>query len=1755
MENENQNIINQPEQGPNPQPEQPTPQTEQVAVSPPAEQTVAQPAAAEKSKKRTKRVIFATVFVAVVAILSYFLYTNPELFKAEITEVGIPGAPSDVLYIPNYSAGAGEEGTIAVKAKNDVGTFDSITFTLTYSPVNALIFDSSPIVFDSETEFQSAAFQMTTESEPGSLVITIILDDPVTITDFTIHPILFKLETQINPDLPTGQVITIGAEDVALLNGPDLLDVDNIATGTIIVESLNQLKVLNAEATDSTHVLVNFSDYLSDIGEADDYVFDPALTVNNVESGNLHGYDQKSVVLTTVSQAPATQYVLTVDDDDPLTDPEVAGNVQGGLKSGFSTALFYGYGEAAAALSDFGMESAAVPSGSYNQVTVTFTDPVKESSVSVSDFELTNVNTDATVIINDVDVSGNQVTFAVDGYLLKKNTYLLTATGEVQRESDSAGLGINKVAFTGNKNGPRILNATVSAGQVQVNFDETVQKIGTSVGHLYETGAATGTLLDDASGYTPTVSGQTLTLTHTDFNAPNTNFTFSVSNTADIKNNLGVPVDETYKTITFWGNGHDSTVNNVGTVDITRRNVVQLNPGTGLGALDFIGVASDDVSLYWYEAADTKQSQSISSVSVVGDVLKITSSDAFSPRKHYILQIVDDEDNVIVVKEFAINQNLTVVGAEATSNSQVMVEFSANVDEATIGPEDFALDPDFNGSLNADVDSIDIQADFKHVLLELNTPPALTPATVYTVNAANNPDVNGLIYAYTGGNALGKSVTAFASYGTAAAQSDITLSSVNVGSSTQLTLNFSGAVNPATVTPVNIDIIKNPGPSQQLLTITNVTQISGSSYQLTTSKQTADANYFVVMDGVADTDGLVLGNAKVLNFFGFSLPEPTVTIINPSTITNNVEQNITFTGQNLNVVQTVQVGTQNVVISNQTSTSLTIVIPAGKPTGTYDITLIDNEAETKTFYDALLVITPETPMQVVSGQSKAIPYNVPNNGETETTLWVLVTDPIGLSDISSVLVNLSQIGGPSTQEMEEDTGTQPQYSQWYTYTVTVPPTVATSTTPYLLPVEVHKGSEIVTGTVSIMVTGDVYQSVPPVINQVYVSPISVPPDGDTPVMVSAQVSDIDGANTISSVVADLGSLGIGFVPLAPLDTSDASELTTRYYQSEEFTVPTTTQVGTYNINVTASDSTGESAVATLTLMVSTQLTGPSISPTQSYVAPRKSIPNDGATAFSLHVYITDPDGVGDITNVTAGFGALGLPPATLIKGSGTSDTAKSAYFAVENLTVPKTAPLGVHDIEITAEDSTGGLANLILQIDVTYKDLLGDPPMILEDKGYTTPKVAINDGETPVTLYVFVRDDDDDLESVVANLSNIGQVGPEVAPGFTQTNGGAAGGAGGGTCPTGSNVLVCMNPSVKEGIDGQWFILPGVTISTSTMPSTEPYMVDIMATDITGKTTHGSLPVYVNDGESFTNDKLPPEILVAVPTSATTIEVMFSEEIAASSVSSNGSEFAITDKDDINKKLNVVGATINATGTIVTLSTENQVMRKEYALSASSKIHDTVGVPLVPGAANRVFFTGFEAKGKVPIVEYVTALDSDLVEIEFRDPIKPSSLSMMPVTGAQAAIGGGDFNVTIFESDTSKELPVLGVQFGEFPNVLLVRTAPQKNNQPYRMQIKDIESYDGKKSDAGMSKTFKGYNMKAVQIQAAANLADLDGNGRVDFSDFTIFSSVYGMVYYDMMNAVDGQAGGTGGQPIPPEPDALVPITTEPTGGEVIPME
>ena len=363
----------------------------------------------ERRRKRNRNILIGMVVAIFLGIAGYFAYKNPQLFGANITEVGV--APTEgYFYIPSYEGGAGENGTIAVKVSHStVIDFDSITFSLTYNPVDALTFGADPIVFDSDTVFQSAVFKMATVPQAGKLAVTIILPSAVTANA---GETLFKLNTQIASDAAAGQVITLGVQDFAVLKGVATQSLGNMVAGNITVKSLDQLKVLNAEATDSTHVVVRFSDFLQNFGNNNYYKvyinnngsFGAALEVTNAELGS----DEKSVSLTTATQIAGTSYVVVATGD------VIAGNTQGKLNTDFDAALFYGYGQSSSSLSDFNMVSAAATD--YKTVVVTFTDNVKASSVTAADFylaDMTNIATPQMITVSGAIVSGKTVTLTV----------------------------------------------------------------------------------------------------------------------------------------------------------------------------------------------------------------------------------------------------------------------------------------------------------------------------------------------------------------------------------------------------------------------------------------------------------------------------------------------------------------------------------------------------------------------------------------------------------------------------------------------------------------------------------------------------------------------------------------------------------------------------------------------------------------------------------------------------------------------------------------------------------------------------------------------------------------------------------------------------------------------------------------------------------------------------------------------------------------------------------------------------------------------------------------------------------------------------------------------------------------------------------------------------------------------------------------------------------------------------------------------
>jgi len=1710
-------------------------------------------------KKRHR--LMAGIFALLLALgLGYWGFQNRALLRAAITETGAPSG-SSLLFLPNYQAAAGDTGTIALSARGQAAPIHSVQFTLHYTPVNALTFDQNALVFDSTTQFHSADLQNVNTTTPGQVSFSFFSSNAVTVNPTTLPAVgpLVKIATRINPATPAGTVIALRATDVDVVipdaastyaSSPTLTSID---AGSITLATQDNLRLLYGESLDSTHVLLHFSDLLTNVGAVTGYTLSPAFGIAHAERGDAQGHGQDTVLLTAANPLDSgTRYLVT------LAGTTVASNSQGGIDANYNRALFYGPGVSTAGLSDFRMASAQA-TGPHT-VQVTFSAPVKPASVVATGigFELNEAGVGGAALgITNAVASGSTVNLTVTQNLIRRTTYIVAVpnpeeTSRPLRASDQAHLGINEAVFTGFSNGPAVTGASVAGTTLSITFDSpiTPPTLG-NVGTLYETGHATGSAV--TVGPNVTLSGSTVTMT--DFmNDPTLNFTF-VANPA-VTSVDGIGVDSAHNSITFWGTGHVDTPNTaIGSVTIIQNNVVEIQPETD-NPLNFASLvpAPSDVQLYSYDNNPVTLDDVFESFTVTNRRLRINATEPFRVGRHYIILLTNGA-NILRTAEFAVAQDFAVTGAEATGAHEVTVHFSENVDSTTLG--NFASDRfSFAGNavLNADPSRpVTVSPDFRSVRVPVTTGtnPQIMPG-VYNVFVHD-------IRSFNGGKPLVLNTAVFTGYQTSADVGTVRVDQVQSLSTTQLQVTFSGDVDPLTVTPVNLAVLSG----QTLATPLTVTGIApGSaphSFVLTTAAQTPDTNYFVVplgtgTAGVKDTTGHFLNIQRVLNFFGFIVPASTVSGFTPPTFTNEAEHTVVVSGTHLDAIASVRVGTTSVTITEHPADGLTLSfrVPAGFAAGAYGVTLVSNAGVADTHANALVVNGPAVqPFRVVSDQSLARPFNVPNDGTTPTTLWALVEDQTDLAHVNSVTIDLTLIGGaPSVTMTKDTTATQPPHSQWYTYQTTIPRTIATSTTPTLLPVQAHKGTQVANGTAQVHVTRQTQSSVPPAISQAFFAPPSVAPDATTTVKISAQVTDPDGADTITSVVANLGPVGVGFVPLTAVQgVGSGTETVSRYFESAVFKIPTTTPTAVYPITITAQDATGGSGTLIANLTVSSVLSGPSIDQTQSYISPNTSIPHDGVTTFALSVFVKDPDGLKDVTSVVANFGNLGLTPRSLTRSAGTPDTAKGGYYTLEGLTVPTTTSTGVRQIVVTATDAAGSTANITLQIDVTEHNNAGEPPRILADRAYTTPRVALNDGATPITLHVFVRDDDNNIDSVLVNLGNIGQVGPTHPADFRPAAGSApvssaaaasassassaSAAAGARNCPSNSNTLVCLQPSVKEGNEGQWFVLPDITINPTIPTSSQPYTVEVIATDTTGKTTHQSIPVIVGSSTDLATSNTPASITAVVATSASTMELLFSKPLDSSSVVGTGRAFTVVSSANISETLGVLSATINAEGSVVTLTTEAQTAGKDYVLTAANSIKDSLGTPLLSGPGSRATFKGFQASDKPPVVEYIAADSPTTINVEFRESLQPSSVKAE--------------NVEIKESGgASATLKVLGVHFTDSTSSLEITTETQKPDQRYRVTLRDFASASGVKSAVSLNKLIKGFKGSAVAAQGLHSSADLNGDGKVDFIDFTMFSAVYGTALGAPAAPATPPAPAptTGGQPLTPHPDATVPVTS-----------
>jgi hypothetical protein len=221
----------------------------------------------------------------------------------------------------------------------------------------------------------------------------------------------------------------------------------------------------------------------------------------------------------------------------------------------------------------------------------------------------------------------------------------------------------------------------------------------------------------------------------------------------------------------------------------------------------------------------------------------------------------------------------------------------------------------------------------------------------------------------------------------------------------------------------------------------------------------------------------------------------------------------------------------------------------------------------------------------------------------------------------------------------------------------------------------------------------------PGIEELALDPEEVPNDGETPVMLTAEVDDPDGADDVKSVTADLSEVDLDDSTPMNDDGEDGDERAGDGIYTCTFTVDPDVEPGRKRLRVTAEDSRGQEDSGKLNLQVN-----PSNSPPEVVEIAFKpaSVPADGETQVLLEVTVGDPDGLEDIDAVEGDLSALGLGKSEALNDGGRNgdETAGDGVFSMTFTVSDDVAP-GTKTVKVTAEDSAGLKGTDTARISVT----------------------------------------------------------------------------------------------------------------------------------------------------------------------------------------------------------------------------------------------------------------------------------------------------------------------------------------------------------------------------------------------------------------------------------------------------------------------
>lgn len=761
--------------------------------------------------------------------------------------------------------------------------------------------------------------------------------------------------------------------------------------------------------------------------------------------------------------------------------------------------------------------------------------------------------------------------------------------------------------------------------------------------------------------------------------------------------------------------------------------------------------------------------------------------------------------------------------------------------------------------------------------------------------------------------------------------------------------------------------------------------------------------------------------------------------------------------------------------------------------------------------------TKDTASLMLNLRSQIAQGGVPEFGRIETVpaglvpgedieFFVDVSDTDGVDSIRFVTLRLTSLGGGiiemSSAVPSLDDGTV-LTTTTFTAKYPVPDTLPDGN--YQLELRaVDKSANEAIQTFVLSKSSTVQQFQTPVITQAFSVPSQAPADDDTQVTFFIEVEDQDGIDDVEMARINLAPIGLGVEKLTLKSDISAKSGKRGMFESKKLKIPTRTASASYTLLAEVEDSQGNFASKSVPFMVGAALGGSAPRIIESRFIPETAAPGG---KVRLYIEVEDLNGaeeemltvISDFTEVDLEVeemdDLINFPAGTLVTRT---------TYASKTIKLPDHISVGVYDIPLMAVDDTNNITRTVARLRVERGGAHeGQPPMIDGASAFQVPRVLANNGKTEGELHVLVRDPDDDVLTVIANLGSVAKaLSASVSDRDTDLD---------LMCKTSSSI-VCMDRGALESTGARWFVMKDIRAPETTQQSTDPYMIEITAIDAAGHTVTGSIPLTIGGAEIEEELKKEPVFDLLVPVSASQLELVVSSPVDAATIDRTGKQFIIRTALDATKTLDVRRVSWDTTGRFLYLQTDPMTAGETYILSVQSSFEsgvpaltDVRGNRFAPDRGGKMSFTFNVPSGNPPVIKDVKVIDGTHIDVFFEEPVLPSSVHPDLLVSKASLIS------TVLDEDRG----VIGGVLSDGGRILRLEVEPLREGDRYRLQINGvlapglIESMDPVKKD--FIAIFPRHG--ASDGSQIFPTADLNRDGRVDFSDFTLFSSVYNTEY------------------------------------------